>query len=102
MSRHGDVDEFASLVVVDEWQGHGVSNILMEALMERGRRPLWLMCESPLTAYYTRYGFKEIKEPDRLPGYFRTMYWITRLAMGVVFFIRGTYVAFMVLDRDVT
>ena len=99
IKQHGDVDELASLVVVEEWQGRGVSNILMNALMERGRRPLWLMCESPLTAYYARNGFREVEEPNRLPSYFRNMYWVTRLALGVVFLIRGTHVAFMVLDQ---
>jgi N-acetylglutamate synthase-like GNAT family acetyltransferase len=102
IKQHGDIDELASLVVEGKWQGHGVSNVLMDALMKRGRRPLWLMCESPLTTFYTRYHFREVKKPDQLPSYFRTIYWLARLALGAVFFMRGTYVAFMVLDNDDT
>ncbi len=98
IKRHDDVEELASLVVVEEWQGRGVSKILMDALIERGKRPLWLMCESPLTDYYNKFGFEEVEEPANLPSYFRNVYWFTRLSFGVVFLIRGTYVAFMVLD----
>ena len=98
IKRHDDVEELASLVVVEEWQGRGVSKILMDALIERGKRPLWLMCESPLTHYYNKFGFEEVEEPANLPSYFRNAYWFTRLSFGVVFLIRGTHVAFMVLD----
>ncbi len=98
IKRHDDVEELASLVVVEEWQGRGVSKILMDALIERGKRPLWLMCESPLTHYYNKFGFEEVEEPANLPSFFRNVYWFTRLSFGVVFLIRGTYVAFMFLD----
>ncbi len=99
IKRHDDVEELASLVVLEEWQGRGVSKILMDALIERGKRPLWLMCESPLTHYYNKFGFEEVEEPANLPSFFRNVYWFTRLSFGVVFLIRGTYVAFMVLDN---
>jgi N-acetylglutamate synthase-like GNAT family acetyltransferase len=102
IKQHGDVHELASLAVVDEWQGLGVSNSLMGDLLERGTRPLWLMCESPLKSYYAKYGFSEIAAPEKLPSYFRNMYWTTRLALGLVFWVRGTYVAFMVLDAKNT
>ena len=98
IKRHDDVEELASLVVVEEWQARGVSKILMDALIERGKRPLWLMCESSLTHYYNKFGFEEVEEPANLPSFFRNVYWFTRLSFGVVFMIRGTYVAFMVLD----
>ena len=98
IKRHGEVEELASLVVVDEWQGRGISKLLMDALIERGMRPLWLMCESPLTNFYKKFGFEEVKNPTNLPGYFRNMYWFTRLPLGMIFLMRGTYVAFMVLD----
>ena len=98
IKRHGEVEELASLVVVDEWQGRGISKLLMDALMERGKRPLWLMCESHLTPFYKRYGFEEVLNPADLPSYFRNMYWVTRVPLGMVFLIRGTYVAFLVLD----
>ena len=100
VKRHGDVDELASLVVVDEWRGQGVSSILLNELLNRSRRPLWLMCESTLVTYYTRYGFNEVAEPAKLPAYFRNLYWLTRFAFGLVFLVRGTHVAFMRLDKE--
>ena len=48
VKRHGSVEELASLIVVDEWQGRGISRLLMDALLERAKRPVWLMCESSL------------------------------------------------------
>jgi len=98
IKQHGDVEELASLVVRNEWQGRGVSSVLMHALLSRRRMPLWLMCESPLTTLYTRYGFVEVGEVTRLPAFFQSMHAFTRYALGLVFLVRGTYVAFMVLD----
>ena len=98
IKRHGDLEELATIVVVKEWQGRGVSRILLNALMERGKRPLWLMCESSLTDYYNKFGFEEVEDPANLPLYFRNLYWVTRVTFGIVFLIRGTNVAFMVLD----
>ena len=97
IKQHGSLQELASLVVAKDCQGKGVSNLLMDDLLQRANRPLWLMCESPLTAYYERTGFREVNMPSLLPLYFQNIYWFLRLSMGMVFFLRGTYVAFMVL-----
>jgi amino-acid N-acetyltransferase len=98
LKEHDGIDELASLVVIDEAQGRGVSNILMKALLQGGKRPLWLMCESPLTVFYNKFGFEEITDPGHLPDYLRNMYWFTRVSFGLVFWLRGTHVAFMRLD----
>ena len=97
IKRHGSVEELASLIVVDEWQGRGISRLLMDALLERAKRPVWLMCESSLVRYYSKSGFDEVTEPINLPSYFRNLYWVTRVLFGAVLAIRGTYVAFMAL-----
>ena len=98
IKRHGDLQELASLVVTDEWQGRGVSNLLMDSLLASGGRPLWLMCESSLTAYYDRFGFREMTNPDDLPGYFKQVYWGSRLTFGLVFLFRGTHLAVMLKE----
>ena len=98
IKRHGELEELASLIVTDEWQGRGVSTLLMNALMERGIRPLWLMCESPLTAYYEKFGFREVENPGELPGYFQNVFWGSRMTFGLLFLFRGTHVAIMVTD----
>ncbi len=97
IKRHGDLDELASLMVKDDWQGRGASNLLMESLMNEGGRPLWLMCESLLTEYYERYGFEEVRDPFGLPLYFQNIYWVSRVPMGWMYLLRGTHLAFMVL-----
>ncbi len=94
--RHGDIEELASLAVVQKWQGRGVSKLLMNALLERAGRPLWLMCESPLTDYYRRFGFEEVTDPAQLPAWFAGIFWASRIPFGLLFALRRTYLAFMV------
>jgi N-acetylglutamate synthase-like GNAT family acetyltransferase len=95
---HDNLKELASLVVSDDWQGRGVSTLLMEGLLARADRPLWLMCESSLTEFYERYGFRELLNPNDLPDYFKRVHWGSRIAFGLVFFLRGTHLAVMRLD----
>jgi amino-acid N-acetyltransferase len=96
IKQHADVEELASLVVVKEWQGWGVSNLLMEALIKRGHRTLWLMCESPVVPYYKKFGFNDVTNPADLPASLRNIYWFSRFPMGFIFLVRGSYLAFMV------
>jgi len=97
IKHHGKVQELASLVVIDSYQGQGISRHLMDALMTRAGRPLWLMCESPLVGYYEQYGFKEAIV-STLPNYFQMVYWATRVPSALLSIFRGNYIAFMVCD----
>ncbi len=36
IKHHGELQELASLVVADEYQGRGISTLLMDALLARG------------------------------------------------------------------
>lgn len=99
IKQHGDTEELASLVVVKDSQGRGISRALMDALLKRGKRPLWLMCESHLIPYYKKSGFKEVKRPERLPHYFRAIFWLSKFTAGMMLLVRGNYVAFMVLTE---
>ena len=99
IKSHGELEELASLIVVDEWQGRGVSTRLMEALLEKGTRPLWLMCESTLIPYYNRFGFREVDKPSELPAYFQNVFWGSRITFGLLFFFRRTYIAIMLRDN---
>ena len=78
IKQHDGIEELASLMVVRAWQGTGVSTILTDALLKKARRPLWLMCESQLTALYEKFGFIEVKEVTRLPTYFRSVDSVSR------------------------
>lgn len=97
IKTHDAFEELASLAVVDAWQGRGVAQALMSDLLARSGRPLWLMCESNLVAWYARHDFREETRMEHLPGYFRTMAWMARVPMAPVFRLRGTYLAFMSL-----
>ncbi len=99
IKHHGAHEELASLIVTDEWQGHGVSTLLMNALLEKASRPLWLMCESPLTPYYNRFEFREVEKPEALPPYFRNVFWGSRLAFGLVSLFTGNHLAIMVREN---
>ncbi len=94
---HGAVDELASLAVKKDWQGRGVANSIMQDLLLRSRRPLWLVCESSLLPLYQRYGFDEVQDPTALPTYFQMGYWPLRMTLGIWLMSRGTHVAYMVL-----
>lgn len=100
IKQHDGIEELASLMVVKTWQDSGVSAILMDALLKQSSRPLWLMCESPLTPLYKKFGFVEVKEAANLPMFFRTVDSFSKYALGLVFLFRGTYVAFMVLNSN--
>lgn len=86
--------ELASLAVQEEWRGQGVGGALIESLIERASEELWLMCRSPLTELYARFGFSEVEEDAQQPSYFRR---IRRLA-GLIHRLANTgeYLAIMV------
>lgn len=63
--------ELASIVVDEGWRGRGLARAVIERLMDRAGRPLWLMCRSGLAPLYDRFGFEEVGPQDDQPTYFR-------------------------------
>jgi N-acetylglutamate synthase-like GNAT family acetyltransferase len=61
--------EVASIAVIEEWRGRGVARAIIEALVAANPGQLYLMCESSLGDFYTRFGFQPAEPP--LPTYFR-------------------------------
>ena len=71
LKPHGkDILELASLAVYPEHQGKGVGGALIQYLSKDSPRPLYLMCESSLGAFYEKFDFREIPY-EEMPRYFQ-------------------------------
>lgn len=70
--------ELASLAVVPAWRGRGVARLLIQSLMEKASRPLYLVCRGPLGALYEKFGFRVIR-PEEMPPYFRRLSCLARI-----------------------
>ena len=70
---HGrDVRELASIVVVREFRGLGISRLIINRLLEIHPMPVYLMCRSQLETFYVKFGFRALSL-DEMPDYFRRM-----------------------------
>lgn len=77
LKPHGEgILELASLAVYPEHRGKGVARAIVEHLLAHSPRPLYLMCASPLGAFYEKFGFRRIPY-EEMPRYFQR---IARLA----------------------
>ncbi len=64
--------ELASLAVVPAWRGRGVARLIIQALMAKAPRPLYLTCRGALGPFYEKFGFR-VLHPDEMPSYFRRL-----------------------------
>ncbi len=73
LKPHGrDVIELASLAVQPDRRGEGIARAIIEALLPRAPRPLYLICRAELGAFYQKWGFRAL-EPHEMPAYFRRL-----------------------------
>jgi N-acetylglutamate synthase-like GNAT family acetyltransferase len=73
LKPHGpQVVELASIAVVPEHRHEGIARAIIEHLLARAPRPLYLMCRSELGPFYERWAFRSLDLPD-MPPYFRRM-----------------------------
>ncbi len=71
LKPHGaDILELASLAVYPEYRGKGVARAIVEHLLANSPRPLYLMCASPLGAFYEKFGFRSLAY-EEMPPYFQ-------------------------------
>ena len=68
----GDIVELASIAVYPEHRGKGIARAIIEHLIKKSPRPLYLMCESKLGALYKKFGFHAITY-DEMPRYFQRL-----------------------------
>lgn len=77
---HGhEVLELASIAVYPEHQGKGVARAIIEYLLKDSPRPLYLMCESALGAFYEKFGFRTLAY-EEMPRYFQRISKLAGLA----------------------
>ena len=63
--------ELASLAVGDAWRGLGLARRLIEALIAREARPIYLTCRSGLESFYQKFGFRALAADELTPYYRR-------------------------------
>jgi N-acetylglutamate synthase-like GNAT family acetyltransferase len=81
LKPHGDGSlELASLAVEEMYRGQGVARAIIEHLMSKSPRPLYLMCRPALIPFYQKFGFQTIGTED-MPPYFRRISRVVR-ALG--------------------
>jgi N-acetylglutamate synthase-like GNAT family acetyltransferase len=73
VKRHGDGSrELASIAVLPEWRGRGVSTAVIDSLFAREGGTLYLTCRETMTGFYERFGFRRIGTDEMTP-YFRRL-----------------------------
>ena len=73
LKPHGTgVMELASIAVQPAYQKRGIASAIIQTLLARGPRPLYLTCRSSLGTFYQRWGFKSI-ERSEMPAYYRRL-----------------------------
>lgn len=71
LKPHGDGSlELASIAVHPQYRGRGIAHAIVNQLLNRASRPLYLRCTAPLQDFYERFGFRVIS-PDEMPPNYR-------------------------------
>lgn len=68
----GDIQELASIAVPPEYRGQGIARDIIEELLRKTSRPLYLMCIEHNGAMYEKFGFKPVAY-EQMPRYFQRM-----------------------------
>lgn len=80
LKPHGqDILELASLAVQPEFQGRGLGRAIIEHLLKKSPRPLYLMCVSKNGGLYEKFGFRALEYKD-MPRYFQRISKLVGLA----------------------
>ncbi len=73
LKPHGrDILELASIAVAPAHRNQGIARAIIEQLLVRAPRPLFLICRAPLGSFYERWGFRSL-ELHEMPAYFRRL-----------------------------
>jgi N-acetylglutamate synthase-like GNAT family acetyltransferase len=90
--------ELASIAVEETWREQGIGRAIMTHLLDKYDPPLWLTCLSEMVPFYEKFGFVEIKEPEKMTPYFRFAKRFFRLYQLLT--RRNIRLAVMVWKRD--
>jgi N-acetylglutamate synthase-like GNAT family acetyltransferase len=73
LKPHGkDIVEMASIAVKPAFRSLGSARAIIEHLIERAPRPLYLTCRAGLETFYAKWDFRKI-EYNEMPAYFRRL-----------------------------
>jgi N-acetylglutamate synthase-like GNAT family acetyltransferase len=86
--------ELASLVVRPQQRGQGISRALIEHLLNKTPRPVYLTCRSSLQSLYEKFGFS-VQPPAEMTPYFRRLDRLVRILTAL--FRRNEKMLVMVL-----
>ena len=96
LKPHGEgILELASLAVQPEFQGQGFGRLIIENLLKKSPRPLYLMCMSKNGGLYEKFGFRALEVQD-MPRYFQR---ISKLA-GFADALRHSQDALLVMKLE--
>ncbi len=71
LKPHGeDTVELASIATLPEYRGQGLARAVIEDLLQKSPRPLYLMCISHNGPMYEKFGFRSVTE-NQMPKFFR-------------------------------
>ena len=73
LKPHGEgLIELASIAVEPAYQRQGIARAIIEQLISKAPRPLFLICRSRLGPFYQKWGFRSLTR-DKMPAYFRRL-----------------------------
>ncbi len=79
LKPHGkDLIELASIAVESNYRDRGIARAIIEHLLERAPRPVYLICRSSLGPFYERWGFRSLALQE-MPAYFRRLARLARV-----------------------
>jgi N-acetylglutamate synthase-like GNAT family acetyltransferase len=71
LKPHGtDTIELASIATLPDYRGQGLARAIIEELLQKSPRPLYLMCSAHNGPMYEKFGFNSITDSE-MPKYFR-------------------------------
>ena len=83
LKPHGkEIVELASIAVVPSDRGKGIARAIIEYLIAKAPRTLYLTCRSGLQSFYEKWGFRVIVL-DEMPPYFRRLSRFANTMLGV-------------------
>lgn len=93
---HGaDLQEMASIAVSPAYRGQGIARKIIEELLSKTSRPLYLMCMGHNGPMYEKFGFKSVPY-EQMPRYFQRIQKV--FAIADVFRKTGEELLVMMLE----
>ncbi len=73
LKPHGrELVELASIAVQPDRRGEGIARAVIEALLPRAPRPVYLICRAELGMFYQKWGFRSLALKE-MPPYFKRL-----------------------------